>query len=128
MVLIREKLPSEFPLQSGDQPFGIAAEKIIDLGIGYFQHSAALGQLSGHPDEALKITLEIDDGTERRQFRPGEIRNMYSSLIRTHAASILAGTPLNAEKALHNQQCCIAASYSADNGGTEIQVDTVADR
>ena len=89
---------------------------------------AALGQLSGHPDEALKITLEIDDGTERRQFRPGEIRNMYSSLIRTHAASILAGTPLNAEKALHNLQCCIAARYSADNGGTEVPVDTVADR
>ena len=80
-------------------------------------------QLSGHKDEPIKVRLELDkfDGTTEN-LPPCEIRNMYQCLIEHHAQSILNGTPLTAEDALHNIRLCEAAHASARNNGKIIEI------
>ena len=80
-------------------------------------------QLSGHADEPVKVRLELDkfDG-KAESVAPCEIKNMYQCLIEHHAQSVLNGTPLTAEDALHNIELCEAAHESAQNGGKLIEV------
>ena len=81
-------------------------------------------QLSGHEDEPVKVRLELDrfNGTAEK-VSPCEIRNMYQRLIEAHAQSVLNGTPLTAEDALHNIQLCEAAHESAQNGGKIVEIE-----
>ena len=102
---------------------------LSNLGYEIYGDKAALRgygtmfQLSGHADEPVKVRLELDkfDGTTTN-VPPCEIKNMYQCLIEHHAQSVLNGTPLTAEDALHNIQLCEAAHESAQNGGKLIEV------
>ncbi len=78
----------------------------------------AMFQLSGHPDEPVKIRLELDKFTgQTTSIVPERISNIYQDLIEHHAQSILAGTPINAEDGAHNLRLCEAAHKSASNCG-----------
>ena len=74
--------------------------------------------------EPVKVRLELDkfDG-KAESVAPCEIKNMYQCLIEHHAQSVLNGTPLTAEDALHNIELCEAAHESAQNGGKVIELN-----
>lgn len=117
-VAFSEKRPGKAGSAAGCG-YEIYGEKAVLRGF------STLGQLSGHPDEPLMIRLETDDSIMRREIRPENIRNMYSSLISAHARTVIDGLPGNAENALHNLRCCLAAHHSAANGGTETAVESI---
>ena len=81
-----------------------------------------LFQLSGHPGEPVAQRLEIDDGHRLVAVRPARIQNIYQAVIEAHAKSILAGTPLSAEAAIHNVALCAACHASARKGGRFVAV------
>ncbi|MBQ7403782.1 MAG: Gfo/Idh/MocA family oxidoreductase [Lentisphaeria bacterium] len=103
---------------------------LSNLGYEIYGDKAALRgygtmfQLSGHADEPVKVRLELDkfDG-KAESVAPCEIKNMYQCLIEHHAQSVLNGTPLTAEDALHNIELCEAAHESAQNGGKVIELN-----
>ncbi|MBR7127335.1 MAG: Gfo/Idh/MocA family oxidoreductase [Lentisphaeria bacterium] len=74
-------------------------------------------QLSGHPDEPVKIRMEKDVCGEVETIKITEIANIYQQLIENHAKSVKTGNYLNAEDALHNLQLCEASHKSAQNNG-----------
>jgi len=84
----------------------------------------SLFQLSGHPDEPVKIRLELDrfDG-KTTTILPEKCSNIYQGLIEHHAQSVLAGKPINAEDGMHNIKLCEAAHESAQKGGIMIAVN-----
>ena len=79
-------------------------------------------QLSGHDGEPVRMRLELDDLGKVEEVPPAKIQNIYQTLIERHAASVLAGTPVNAEDAVHNLELCAASHESAQNGGKIIEV------
>ena len=82
-----------------------------------------LFQLSGHPDEPVKIRLELDRFDGRPEtVAPGAVRNIYQSLISRHARSVQSGEVQTAEDALHNIRLCEAAHASAQAGGKIMEV------
>jgi hypothetical protein len=80
-------------------------------------------QLSGHDGEPFKIRLELDKFTSQEQILPAAISNIYQELVDKHAQSILWGSPMNAEDALHNIRLCLTAHDSARSGGRTIEVE-----
>ncbi len=84
----------------------------------------ALFQLSGHPDEPIKIRLELDqfDG-QTSQIEPEKIHNIYQQLIGQHAQSILNGQPINAQDGAHNLRLCEIAHLSASQGGQMLSLN-----
>ena len=84
-----------------------------------------LFQLSGHPDEPVKIRLELDRFDGRPEtVAPGAVRNIYQSLVSRHARSVRSGEVLTAEDALHNIRLCEAAHASAQAGGKIMEVSS----
>ncbi len=83
---------------------------------------ATLFQLSGHPDEPVKIRLELDRFKSQEDIRPEKIQNIYQSVIMRHAASVLNQAPLDGCDAVHNLKLIAAAHESARNCGKIIEV------
>jgi predicted dehydrogenase len=81
-----------------------------------------LFQLSGHPDEPVKLRLELESGGVAEAIRPGRIENIYQRVILNHAASIRSGQRLTGEDGVHNLKLVLAAYKSAAEGGREIRV------
>ena len=69
--------------------------------------------------EGIKANPEIRLGLATGSTPVG----MYQCLIEHHAQSVLNGTPLTAEDALHNIELCEAAHESAQNGGKVIELN-----
>lgn len=84
-----------------------------------------LFQLSGHPDEPIKIRLELDTRgcQEKITVDDGFIPNIYQTLIWHHANSILDEKPFVPDDGLRNVRQCLAAHQSAQNGGSWVAVD-----
>ena len=84
----------------------------------------AMFQLSGHPDEPIKIRLELDkfDG-EPVAIKPTKINNIYQTLIDKHAVSVLEGKLLTGADAIHNLKLCDACHRSAQAGGKFLDVE-----
>lgn len=83
---------------------------------------ATLFQLSGHPDEPVKIRLELDRFKSQEDVQPEKIQNIYQSVIIKHAASIINHVPLSGCDAVHNLKLIAAAHESARGGGKIIEV------
>ena len=84
---------------------------------GVMRSYGTMFQLSGRADDPVAQRLEIDDGRRVVPVRPAKIRNIYQSVIETHARSILEGHPQTADDAIHNLALCKACHASASNGG-----------
>ena len=111
------------------EPRGGLGGTLSNLGFELYGSEAVLRaygsmfQLSGHPDEPVKIRLELDrfDG-KPDSIKPDKIANIYQSLIENHAVSVLEGKPLNAEDAAHNLHLCELTHKSAEQGGVMLEV------
>jgi len=111
------------------RPRGGLAGTLLNLGYeiygsgGTVRTGGTLFQLSGHPDEPVKIRAEIEtDGADPRPIRAGRVHNIYQEVILRHAASIRAGRPLTGEDGLHNLRLVAAAYRSAAAGGRPIPI------
>ncbi len=111
------------------RPRGSLAGTLLNLGYEVYGSAATaracgtLFQLSGHPDEPVKIRAEIErGGGAPRPLRPGRVRNIYQEVILRHAASIRAGRPLTGEDGLRNLRLVAAAHRSAAAGGRPIPI------
>jgi 1,5-anhydro-D-fructose reductase (1,5-anhydro-D-mannitol-forming) len=89
---------------------------------GVIRTYGTLFQASGHPDEPVKVRLELDDFTGVKLIEPGPIANIYAAVVLKHADSILNGPRQDGEDAVHNLKLCAAAHESALNGGKVIEI------
>ena len=96
--------------------YEIYGDKAVMRGYG------TMFQLSGYADDPITQRLEIDDGRRVTPVRPTRIQNIYQALIESHAKSILDGTPLTGEDAVHNLALCAACHASAKAGGRLVAV------
>jgi len=81
-----------------------------------------LFQLSGHAGEPIRQRLEFDTFTQQENHFIDAPVNIYQAVIDEHAASILAGKPLDGEEGLHNVLLCEAAHRSASQGGVSVEI------
>ena len=96
--------------------FEVYGDKAVMRGYG------TMFQLSGHPGEPIAQRVEIDDGRRLTPVVPGRIQNIYQTLIDAHARSVLDGTPLDADAAVHNLALCAAVHRSARQNGRIVSV------
>ncbi len=113
---------------SFNDPRGALEGTLLNLGFEIYgtkktlRAYGTLFQLSGHPDEPVKIRLELESGGVSEAVRPGRIENIYQKVILNHAASIRSGRRLTGEDGVHNLKLVLAAYTSAAEGGREIRV------
>ena len=111
-----------------NEPRGGLGGTLSNLGYEIYGSSAALRgyatmfQLSGHPNEPVKIRLELDRFDSQETILPETIQNIYQAVIIKHAASILNHAPLSGCDAVHNLKLIAAAHESANCGGKIIEV------
>lgn len=89
---------------------------------GIIRGYGTLFQLSGHPDEPIKLRLELDKGTEVEVVEPKEIKNVYQEIIAAHAQSIRENKPMDASDGIHNLALVLAAHQSAQNAGEKLEI------
>ena len=89
---------------------------------GVLRAFGTMFQLSGHPGEPVKQTLEIEssEGSSSVPVKGG--RNIYASIIQEHALSVLEGKPMDGYDGLWNLKLVLAAHESAVNKGREVKV------
>ena len=91
---------------------------------GVLRGYGTMFQLSGHPSELIPIKVEVDRFSERHEFVPERIVNIYQEVIRRHARSIVYNKPLSGIDAMHNLQLIEACHQSARQNGALIRVNT----
>lgn len=112
-----------------NEPRGGPGGTLLNLGYEIYGTSAVLRgyatlfQLSGHEDEPVKVRLELDTFSARKDVRPEKIMNIYQAVIVKHADSILNNIPLCGSDAVHNLELITAAHESASNGGRIVKVN-----
>ena len=89
---------------------------------GVIRGFGTLFQLSGHPDEPVKLRLEIDRGGSVETVAVENPANIYQRLIERHADSVLSRTPLACEEAVHNLELILACHQSARQGSVPVPV------
>jgi predicted dehydrogenase len=113
---------------SFNDPRGSLGGTLLNLGYEIYgakktlRAYGTLFQLSGHPDEPVKLRLDIESRGALEAIRPGRIENIYQQIILNHAASVRSGPRLTAEDGVHNLKLVLAAYKSAAEGGREIRV------
>jgi len=113
---------------SFNDPRGALEGTLLNLGYEIYgtkktlRAYGTLFQLSGHPDEPVRIRLELVSGGASEAIRPGRIENIYQKVILNHAASIRSGRRLTGEDGVHNLKLVLAAYTSAAEGDREIRV------
>jgi len=90
---------------------------------GVIRGHGTLFQLSGFPDEPVRVRLEVDHFSERYDVKVERPVNLYQQVIRHHAQSIIDGKPLDGRDGLHNLELIAAAHESANNHGKMIKVN-----
>lgn len=111
-----------------NQPRGGLVGTLTNLGYeiygseGVIRGYGTLFQLSGHPDEPIKLRLEIDRGNEVEVIEPGKIKNIYQEIIASHAHSILENKPMDGSEGLHNLALVLAAYQSAQKNAEKITI------
>jgi len=110
------------------EPRGSLKAMINNLGYELFGTDGVLRgygtmfQLSGFPDEPVKIRLALDNFSECRDIGVGKITGIYQEVIRRHARSIIDNHPMDGSDGLHNLQLIEAAHESARNNGKPITI------
>lgn len=84
--------------------------------------SGTLFQFSGHQGEPIELKVELHQENEVEKVNPGEIKNIYQEVIRTHAISIQKNIPASGKDALHNLKLILAAHASAAQAGRKISI------
>jgi len=113
---------------SFNDPRGSLESTLLNLGFEVYGTKKVLRsygtmfQLSGHPDEPVKIRLEVEGSGTREVIYPERVENIYQRLILDHAASIRTGKRQTGEEGVHNLRLVLAAYRSAASGGREIKI------
>ncbi len=89
---------------------------------GVMRGYGTLSQLSGYSDDPVTMRLEIDDGRRILPLRPTKVIDIFQTVVESHAKSVLDGTPLAADEAVHNLALCAACHASAQKGGRIVSV------
>ncbi len=105
---------------------GPLASTLLNLGYEVYgtrktlRACGTLFQLSGHPDEPIRLRLELDDGRTVTKVRVGKVQNIYRAVVDNHARSIMRGERVSGEDALHNLQLVLNVHRSARTNGETI--------
>ena len=111
-----------------NRPRGGIATTIRNLGFeiygteGVLRSSGTLFQLSGHPDEAVRIGLELDRNGVVESVDPPSRPNIYRAQIAEHARSILAERPQDGREGIDNLALLELCHESARLGGRMLHV------
>ncbi len=89
---------------------------------GALRSHGTLFQLSGHPDEPVKIGLELDRDGVVDSVSLSEPRNIYQAQISSHADSIIAGRPQDGWEGIRNLALLELCHDSARQGGAMLEV------
>lgn len=110
------------------EPRGGLVGTLTNLGYEIYGDGAVLRgfgtmfQLSGYPDEPIKIRLEVDSKAGQKKVAPGKIQNIYQALITGHAKSVLSKRPLCGCDAMRNLELCEATHRSARHHGRKVSI------
>lgn len=110
------------------EPRGGALGTMSNLGFeaygseGVLRSYATLFQLSGHPDEPVRQRLVLENADATTEIKPDHVDNIYQSIIRSHAESVRANTPLTGDEAERNIRIIAAAHQSARQAGAPAAV------
>jgi predicted dehydrogenase len=113
---------------SFNDPRGSLEGTLLNLGYEIYGTSKTLRaygtlfQLSGHPDDPVKIRLELEGGGDSSVVCPERIDNIYQRVILDHASAIRSGRRLTGEDGVHNLRLVLAVYRSAAAGGREIRI------
>ncbi len=105
---------------------GTMASTLLNLGYEVYGSTKTLRaygtlfQLSGHPDEPIKLRLELDDGRTVTKVRVGKVQNIYRTVVDNHARSIARGDRISGEDALHNLHLVLGVHRSARTNGETV--------
>jgi 1,5-anhydro-D-fructose reductase (1,5-anhydro-D-mannitol-forming) len=106
-----------------NQARGGLGSTLTDLGYevygseGLLRACGTLFQLSGHPDEPVKLRLELDDFKRVETIKLDTVQNIYQAVISRHAQSIQENTPMDGTEAAHNLELVLACHASARQQG-----------
>lgn len=89
---------------------------------GVLRAKGTLFQLSGHPDEPYRLSLETETEKGSTMHTPSSVVNIYQKQLQDHARSIRTGTILDGSRALHNLALILACHRSAAAGGESVQL------
>ncbi len=113
---------------SFNDPRGSLESTLLNLGFEIYgtkktlRAYGTLFQLSGHPDEPVKLRLDVEGSGAAETLSPDYVENIYQKVILDHAASICAKKRPTGEDGVHNLRLVLAAYKSAASGGREIQL------
>jgi predicted dehydrogenase len=97
-----------------DLGYEVYGSKVLLRGCG------TLFQFSGHPDEPIKIRLELDNFEQVDTIRLNAVPNIYQAVISKHARSIRENKPMDGTDAIHNLDLVLACHKSARQQGRRI--------
>jgi predicted dehydrogenase len=106
-----------------NQKRGGMGSTLTDLGYEVYGSKALLRgcgtlfQFSGHPDEPIKIRLELDNFKRVDTIRLDAVPNIYQAVISKHAHSIRENKPMDGTDAVHNLDLVLACHKSARQQG-----------
>jgi predicted dehydrogenase len=114
---------------SFSEPRGSGKSTLLNLGYEVYgskktlRASGTLFQLSGHSGEPIPLRLEIDDyHSTAKRVRIAKVQNIYQTVIKNHAVSIVNGPRSSGNDALHNLELVLKAHDSAKGNGITIQI------
>ncbi len=113
-----------------DQNRGGLSSTLSDLGYevygseGCLRTRGTLFQLSGHPDEPIRQSIEQVIGNTTKFLSLNDVDNIYQAQIARHARSVRSGNRLDGSEALHNLEMVFACHESARKGGISRSIET----
>jgi predicted dehydrogenase len=114
---------------SFSEPRGPGKSTLLNLGYEVYGSKKTLRaygtlfQLSGHPREPIPLRLELDDfHSTAKRVRISKVQNIYQTVIKDHAHSVVNGPRSSGNDALHNLELVLKAHESAKGNGIIIQI------
>ena len=113
-----------------NQPRGGLETTLLNLGYELYGECGAIRgygtmfQLSGHPDEPVRIRLDVETPGQLETIHLDRVENIYQSLISRHAHGIRRGAFADSDDALHNLAMIVACHESARSGGGFLTIES----
>lgn len=113
---------------SFNQPRGGLGGTLTNLGYeiygtqGVLRGYGTMFQLSGYSDEPIQLRLELDRFKRVVPVRVKRIHNIYQSLIKEHAESILTKKYMDGSAGIHNLELVLKCHESARNGAKRLAI------